>query len=71
MAQEEIEIVLGPDGEVELVTHGVKGKRCMDYLAAFEKAVGKATRVAQTAEYFETGVETSVAGHVRRDGRRK
>ena len=54
MAQrEEIEIVIGKDGEVKVHTHGMKGKKCLQYIKILETAVGKIKEHVHTAEYYE------------------
>jgi hypothetical protein len=49
----EIEVVIGADGQVKLVTHGLKGETCMEETRALEQAVGKVTRREKTAEFYE------------------
>ncbi len=51
--KEEIEIVIGKDGEVHVQTKGIKGKKCMEYIRIVEKAVGKIKEQVLTSEYYE------------------
>ena len=71
MSQEELEIVLRPDGEIEVATHGVKGKRCIEYVKALVAALGKVRHSEKTAEFFEEEVVSSTETHVQQDIRRK
>ncbi len=57
MAQEELEIEIGPNGQVTMRTHGIKGPACMDYADLLARIVGHEEHRETTAEYYETGVE--------------
>ena len=57
MAQEELEIEIGPSGKVTVRTKGVKGPACMDYADLLAQIVGREEQRQTTAEYYETGVE--------------
>ena len=60
----EIEVTLSPEGEVRLVTHGLKGQSCLAETEALEKALGAVTRRERTSEFYQqaaaarTGVKT-------------
>lgn len=60
MPQEEFEFTITADGEVRLETHGVKGKRCEEYLKYFEKLIGRVKEKQHTAEYYEPEAEIEV-----------
>ena len=49
----QLEVVIGVDGQVRLITHGLKGESCLDETKALEKALGKVTRREKTAEFYE------------------
>lgn len=49
----EIEVLLRPDGTVELVTHGLKGESCLEETKGLEKAVGKVLKREKTREFYE------------------
>ncbi len=54
MPQRELEITIGPDGEVELHIKGYKGKvACRNIAAIFEKVVGEMKSVQDTSEAYE------------------
>ncbi len=53
MSGEELQVVIRPDGELEVVTHGIKGKKCMDYIRQLAKALGRVKESNPTAEYYE------------------
>jgi hypothetical protein len=40
MEIQEIEVVIGKDGEVKIEVHGVKGESCLDLTADLEAALG-------------------------------
>jgi hypothetical protein len=60
MSGEEIEITIGPDGEVNLETHGIKGAACNKVMAAFVQALGKLKSAEQTEEFFEAAIDVEV-----------
>ena len=70
MATEELEIVVGPNGEIEMTTRGTRGHRCMELLRLLENALGKAREVKHTHEFYETDAEHEAAAqldqHVKR-----
>ena len=49
----EIEVVIGPDGNVSFETHGLKGQACLAETAGLEKALGKVVRREKTREYYQ------------------
>lgn len=60
----EIELTFGPDGEVRLETHGLKGQSCLAETEALERALGRVTRRTRTAEFYQQ--PTAVTGTVKR-----
>ena len=60
----EIEVVIGPDGNVSFETHGLKGQGCLAETSGLEKALGKVVRREKTREYYQQGQAAS--GKVRR-----
>jgi len=55
MSDKKLTIKLLPNGEIQMETHGVKGKKCLDYIEVLKKLVGvniKDTQLSQ--EYYET-----------------
>jgi hypothetical protein len=62
MAQEELEIEIGPDGKVTVRTKGIKGPRCVDLAEAVARIVGQIESQQKTNEYYES--ETDVRHHV-------
>ena len=49
----ELEITIGPDGEVHIVTHGLKGQACLAETKDLEKAVGEVKRREKTREFYQ------------------
>jgi len=50
-----MQIKLLPNGEIRMETHGVKGKKCDDYVELFKKLVNARIVDKQyTKEYYET-----------------
>ena len=44
-----------PNGEIRMETHGVKGKKCDDYVELFKKLVNvNIVDLKHTDEYYET-----------------
>lgn len=62
MAQEEIEITIGPDGQVTFRTIGFKGPRCLTEAEALARIVGQEQSRQLTSEFYES--EQRVDGRV-------
>ena len=59
MSDKKLKIKLLPNGEIQMETHGVKGKKCLDYIEVLKKLVDvKITDTQLSQEYYET--ETNV-----------
>ena len=53
-----MQIRLLPNGEIQMETHGVKGKKCLDYIELLKKLVDvKIADTKFTQEYYETEEE--------------
>lgn len=49
-----VQIKILPDGSIEAVTQGIKGKACLDYVRLFEELLdAKAIDSDFTSEYYE------------------
>ena len=60
MSDKKLKIKLLPNGEIQMETHGVKGKKCLDYIEVLKKLVDvKITDTQLTQEYYE--IETNVS----------
>lgn len=54
-----LKIRLLPNGEIEMKTEGIKGKKCLDYVKFLELiADAKVTKQELTPEYYEEENET-------------
>lgn len=54
-----LKIRLLPNGEIEMKTEGIKGKKCLDYVKFLELiADAKVTKQELTSEYYEEEHET-------------
>ena len=59
MSDKKLKIKLLPNGEIQMETHGIKGKKCLDYIEVLKKLVNvKITDTQLSQEYYE--VETEV-----------
>jgi hypothetical protein len=47
-----LDIRIGPDGEVNIVTHGLTGQACLEETRDLEKAVGKVKKREKTREFY-------------------
>lgn len=56
----EIEVTIGPDGQVTLRPKGVQGPACLDLTKDLEAALGDVTSRKLTSEYYQSGVEADV-----------
>lgn len=58
MSDKKLKIKLLPNGEIQMETHGVKGKKCLDYIDVLKKLVDvKITDTQLSQEYYETETE--------------
>lgn len=54
MAKKQLKITLLPNGEIQMQTVGVKGKKCLDYVQMLELlADARITKQTLTNEYYE------------------
>ncbi len=57
MSDKKMKIKLLPNGEIQMETVGVKGKKCLDYIDVLKKLVDvKITDTQLSQEYYETEV---------------
>ena len=55
MSGKKLKIKLMPNGEIQMETQGVKGKKCLDYIDVLKKLVDvKITDTQLSQEYYET-----------------
>jgi Protein of unknown function (DUF2997) len=55
---QEIKIIIGKGGKVNLEVSGVKGKACSDLTKSIEKALGKVTTEKKKSEYYQQQATT-------------
>ena len=53
MSQRELEIVIGPDGSVQVLVQGYKGKSCLEAARLLEQLVGEMKSQQMTSEFYE------------------
>ena len=53
MPQREYEIIVGPDGNVELHIQGYKGKQCLEAVKMFAQIIGEIKSQRETSEFYE------------------
>ena len=59
-----MQIKLLPNGEIQMETHGVKGKKCLDYIEVLKKLVGvNIVNTEFTQEYYETEAQLDTQEH--------
>ena len=60
MSGKKLKIKLSPNGEIQMETQGVKGKKCLDYIDVLKKLVDvKITDTQLSQEYYETESEVT------------
>ena len=60
MSNKKLTIKLLPNGEIQMETQGVKGKKCLDYIEVLKKLVDvKIEKTQITQEYYETETEVT------------
>jgi len=52
-SQKELEIVIKPDGKVEITVRGIKGPGCKPIAEKVGKAVGKVVAMRRSREWYE------------------
>lgn len=58
MSDKKLKIKLLPNGEIQMETIGIKGKKCLDYIDVLKKLVDvKITDTQLSQEYYETESE--------------
>ena len=61
MSGKKLKIKLLPNGEIQMETQGVKGKKCLDYIEVLKKLVNvNITDTQLSQEYYETESEVIV-----------
>lgn len=59
MSEEEtVNVVIHPDGRVEIQVCGVKGEKCLEVTKAVEEALGNKVKREFTSEMYETEIAT-------------
>lgn len=54
MSKKQLKIKLLPNGEIQMETVGIKGKKCLEYITLLEKLADvKITKKEYTDEYYE------------------
>ena len=49
----ELEIAIGADGRVRIVTHGLRGQTCLVETKELEQALGRVTNREKTREFYQ------------------
>ena len=58
MSDKKLKIKLLPNGEIQMETIGIKGKKCLDYIEVLKKLVNvKVLDTQLSQEYYETDNE--------------
>jgi len=67
---DELEIEIDDTGQVRVVTHNVKGQRCLEYMEIFRQLLGPVEDEERTPEFNQVDVgidtHTHVQQHVQR-----
>ena len=55
MSKKQLKIKLLPNGQIQMETVGITGKKCLDYIPFLEEIADvKITKTEYTKEYYET-----------------
>lgn len=60
--RKELEIIIRPDGNVEIVTVGIKGAACLDEVKPIQQALGHVIDQRLTGEYYEEEQSVQLEG---------
>jgi len=63
MAQHEVEIRIGKDGQVRVHVKGAKGKACLEYAQWLTQVIGEVQDKQLTSEYYEPETKSRVNLH--------
>ncbi len=66
--EETVNVIIHPDGRVEIQVCGVKGDKCLEVTQAVEEVLGNKVSREFTSEMYETEVETGAVGDKRKLG---
>jgi hypothetical protein len=66
MPNREFEIVVAPDGHVDLKISGYSGKRCLEAMELFRKIVGEVSSHEPTHEFYAPEEEVRIQQEHRR-----
>ncbi len=61
MEEETVNVIIHPDGRVELQVCGVKGEKCLEVTKAVEEVLGNKVQRQFTSEMYETETEIKSA----------
>ena len=65
--RQQIDIEIGPDGEIKLKVRGASGSECLEWTAALEKELGVVVDRTMTSEYYQEEVENQQSVKVGED----
>ncbi len=68
MEEETVNVIIHPDGRVELQVCGVKGEKCLEVTKAVEEVLGNKVQRQFTSEMYETESEIDLAEEKRKLG---
>ncbi len=68
MEEETVNVIIHPDGRVELQVCGVKGEKCLEVTKAVEEVLGNKVQRQFTSEMYETETEIESAEEKRKLG---
>jgi hypothetical protein len=55
----ELTIVITPEGQVRIDTHGLLGESCMSETESIERALGTVVKREKTSEYYKGETQTT------------
>jgi hypothetical protein len=64
--REELEIEIGPAGQVRVEVRGAGGPSCLDYVEVFRRLLGPIQEQHLTPEYYEAETQTRAQQELRR-----
>jgi hypothetical protein len=53
MKERELQIIIAPNGEVNLHIHGYKGPSCLEVIKQFEQIVGRVKSYEKSSAFYE------------------
>ena len=63
--RKELEIIITPDGDVQITTIGIKGEACLEEVRPLQEALGYVKQRQLTSEFYQEEQEVEITGRTK------